>query len=141
VNELHIEYTEDLSEAADVKMTEGHENYERENGIEINFKNFSFTLSDEKGEVFGVLSAYTAYSEIYVEDLWVDESLRQKGYGRKLLQTLEHYFDGKGYNNINLVTNEFQAPLFYKKCGYDIEFVRVNKSNSKLTKTFFIKYL
>ncbi|MDM5089265.1 GNAT family N-acetyltransferase [Aeromonas bestiarum] len=141
MNELHIEYTEDLSEAADAKMTEGHENYERENGIEINFKNFSFTLSDEKGEVFGVLSAYTAYSEIYVEDLWVDESLRQKGYGRKLLQTLEHYFDGKGYNNINLVTNEFQAPLFYKKCGYDIEFVRVNKSNSKLTKTFFIKYL
>ncbi|WP_157774611.1 MULTISPECIES: GNAT family N-acetyltransferase [Aeromonas] len=141
MNELHIEYTEDLSEAADAKMTEGHENYERENGIEINFKNFSFTLSDEKGEVFGVLSAYTAYSEIYVEDLWVDESVRQKGYGRKLLQTLEHYFDGKGYNNINLVTNEFQAPLFYKKCGYDIEFVRVNKSNSKLTKTFFIKYL
>lgn len=141
MNELHIEYTEDLSEAADAKMTEGHENYERENGIEINFKNFSFTLSDEKGEVFGVLSAYTAYSEIYVEDLWVDESLRQKGYGRKLLQTLEHYFDGKSYNNINLVTNEFQAPLFYKKCGYDIEFVRVNKSNSKLTKTFFIKYL
>lgn len=141
MNELHIEYTEDLSEAADAKMTEGHENYERENGIEINFKNFSFTLSDEKGEVFGVLSAYTAYSEIYVEDLWVDESLRQKGYGRKLLKTLEHYFDGKGYNNINLVTNEFQAPLFYKKCGYDIEFVRVNKSNSKLTKTFFIKYL
>ncbi|WP_378081478.1 GNAT family N-acetyltransferase [Aeromonas bestiarum] len=141
MNELHIEYTEDLSEAADAKMTEGHENYERENGIAINFKNFSFTLSDEKGEVFGVLSAYTAYSEIYVEDLWVDESLRQKGYGRKLLQTLEHYFDGKGYNNINLVTNEFQAPLFYKKCGYDIEFVRVNKSNSKLTKTFFIKYL
>lgn len=141
MNELHIEYTEDLSEAADAKMTEGHENYERENGIEINFKNFSFTLSDEKGEVFGVLSAYTAYSEIYVEDLWVDESLRQKGYGRKLLQTLEHYFDGKGYNNINLVTNEFQAPLFYKKCGYDIEFVRVNKSNSKLTKTFFIKFL
>ncbi|WP_348687914.1 GNAT family N-acetyltransferase [Aeromonas bestiarum] len=141
MNELHIEYTENLSEAADAKMTEGHENYERENGIEINFKNFSFTLSDEKGEVFGVLSAYTAYSEIYVEDLWVDESLRQKGYGRKLLQTLEHYFDGKGYNNINLVTNEFQAPLFYKKCGYDIEFVRVNKSNSKLTKTFFIKYL
>ncbi|EKP0276531.1 GNAT family N-acetyltransferase [Aeromonas bestiarum] len=141
MNELHIEYTEDLSEAADAKMTEGHENYERENGIAINFKNFSFTLSDEKGEVFGVLSAYTAYSEIYVEDLWVDESLRQKGYGRKLLQTLEHYFDGKGYNNINLVTNEFQSPLFYKKCGYDIEFVRVNKSNSKLTKTFFIKYL
>ncbi|WDL83716.1 GNAT family N-acetyltransferase [Aeromonas bestiarum] len=141
MNELHIEYTEDLSEAADAKMTEGHENYERENGIAINFKNFSFTLSDEKGEVFGVLSAYTAYSEIYIEDLWVDESLRQKGYGRKLLQTLEHYFDGKGYNNINLVTNEFQAPLFYKKCGYDIEFVRVNKSNSKLTKTFLIKYL
>lgn len=50
-------------------------------------------------------------------------------------------FTGSGYNNINLVTNAFQAPDFYKSWGYEIEFIRVNQANPKLTKTFFIKYL
>ena len=138
---FEIKYTGELSKDANDKMTLGHEKYERENGIEINFNRFAFILSDEVGEVFGVLHAYTAYSEIYIEDLWVDESLRRMGYGKKLVQALENHFKGSGYNNINLVTNEFQAPDFYKKCGYEIEFIRVNKDNNKLTKTFFIKYL
>lgn len=28
----------------------------------------------------------------------------------------------------------------YEKCGFELEFVRKNKSNPKLTKYFFIKY-
>lgn len=140
MNTLKIEYTENLSDEANDKMTAGHEKYEYENGIEINYKNFAFTLSDQNGEIFGILNAYTAYSEIYIEDLWIDESLRRMGHGKQLVQALENHFKGKGYNNINLVTNEFQSPDFYKKCGYDVEFIRINKENNKLTKTFLIKY-
>ncbi|MCS6097797.1 GNAT family N-acetyltransferase [Shewanella baltica] len=140
MNTLKIEYTENLSDEANDKMTAGHEKYEHENGIEINYKNFAFTLSDQNGEIFGILNAYTAYSEIYIEDLWVNESLRRMGHGKQLVQALENHFKGKGYNNINLVTNEFQSPDFYKKCGYDVEFIRINKENNKLTKTFLIKY-
>ena len=44
-------------------------------------------------------------------------------------------------DNINLETNAFQAVGFYKKCGFEVEFVRHNKTNPKLTKTFFIKRL
>ncbi len=141
MNTLKIEYTENLSADANNKMTTGQEKYERDNGVTINFREFAFVLSNENGEIFGVLNAYTAYAEIYIEDLWVDESVRRMGYGKQLMQALENHFRGKGYNNINLVTNEFQAPGFYKKCGYKVEFIRVNKTNSKLTKTFFIKYL
>ncbi|TQQ53939.1 GNAT family N-acetyltransferase, partial [Vibrio cholerae] len=137
MNTLQIQYTENLADEANDKMTAGHEKYEHENGIEINFKHFAFTLSNQNGDVFGVLNAYTAFSEIYIEDLWVDESLRRMGYGKQLVQALENHFKDKGYNNINLVTNEFQAPNFYKKCGYDVEFIRINKENHKLTKTFF----
>jgi ribosomal protein S18 acetylase RimI-like enzyme len=75
-----------------------------------------------------------------VDDMWVDSSCRGKGYGRKLLQELENRFEGKGFNNINLVTSAFSAPEFYKKCGFIVEFVRENKINPQLTKTFFIKY-
>jgi ribosomal protein S18 acetylase RimI-like enzyme len=137
---LKIKYTENLSVEASAKMLVGHEKYEAENDIDIRFKNFAFILSNEKDEVFGVLKAYAAFAEVYVEDLWIDESLRRRGYGRQLLQALENHFKGKDYNNINLVTNEFQAPAFYKKCGYEVEFIRVNELNPKLSKTFFIKY-
>ena len=41
-----------------------------------------------------------------------------KNIGRKLLNNLEESFKNKGYNNINLVTNGFQAAEFYKKCGF-----------------------
>ncbi|HEV8052712.1 MAG TPA: GNAT family N-acetyltransferase [Parachlamydiaceae bacterium] len=85
------------------------------------------------------LNAFTAFSEIYVDDIWVYQFFRGKGYGRKLLQELENRFKGKGFNNINLVTNAFQAPEFYKKCGFTVEFIRINVQNPKLTKTFFIK--
>lgn len=114
--------------------------YETKNGVDVNHKQFSIVLCDEKGDAQGILTAFTAFAEIYVENLWVDTACRGKGLGRKLLQELERHFEGKGFNNINLVTNAFQAPGFYEKCGFQAEFVRVNKKNPKLTKTFFVKF-
>ena len=29
---------------------------------------------------------------------------------------------------------------FYKKCGFDVEFIRENNDNPKLNKYFFVKY-
>ncbi len=82
----------------------------------------------------------TAYAEVYIDDLWVDTSWRGKGYGRKLLQALENRFKNKGFNNINLVTSAFQAPGFYRKCGYVEEFIRENNHNPRLSKSFFVKF-
>ena len=65
---------------------------------------------------------------------------RKKGIGRALMRHLEARHKGQGYNNINLVTSHFQAPGFYKKCGFSVEFERLNPKNPKLSKTFFIKF-
>ena len=138
---MKIEFRETLSQDIQDKMTKGHLEYEREHGIDINYNEFAFVLVDGNDEVFGVLNAYTAFAEIYIEDMWVARSVRGKGYGRALISRLENHFIDKGYNNINLVTSAFQAPGFYKKCGYTVEFIRENKTNPKLTKSFFIKYL
>ena len=132
-----IEFTDTLSEDIEEKMRKDLVDYESSHGIDVNYKKFALVLKDESGNVIGVLNAFTAFSEIYVDDMWVDSFYRGKGYGRKLLQELENHFEGKGFNNINLVTSAFNGPEFYKKCGFNVEFVRENKINSKLTKTFY----
>ncbi len=135
-----IEFTDTLPDEIEKKMRKDLIAYESSHSIDVNYKKFVLILRDEPGNVLGVLNAFTAFSEIYIEDMWVDSSHRRKGYGRKLLRELENHFEGKGFNNINLVTSAFSAPGFYKKCGFTAEFVRENKVNPKLTKTFFIKY-
>lgn len=135
-----IEFVDNLSESIEEKMRKDLVAYESSHGIDVNYKRFSIVLQDTEGEAFGVLNAFTAFAEVYIDDIWVEKSHRGKGYGKVLLQELENHFEGQGFNNINLVTSAFQAPEFYKKCGYRVEFVRENKKNPKLTKTFFIKY-
>jgi ribosomal protein S18 acetylase RimI-like enzyme len=141
MKEIHtIEFVDSLPRDAEEQMDQGYMEYENTHGINVNYKKFALLLRNEKGIAVGVLSAYTAFAEIYVEDIWVDKAYRGKGYGKKLLNELEKHFKGKGFNNINLVTSAFQAPEFYKKCGFTEEFVRVNKINPQFTKTFFVKY-
>lgn len=135
-----INFVDILPEEIEEKMREDLIEYETSQGIDVNYNKFALVLTDEYGDVFGVLNAFTAFSEIYVDDMWVHKSYRGKGYGKKLLQELESHFEDQGFNNINLVTSAFNAPEFYKKCGFTVEFIRENKHNPKLTKTFFIKY-
>lgn len=135
-----IKFVDTLCELIEEQMREDLVNYETSHGIDVNYKRFALVLSDDQNTTLGVLNAFTAFAEIYIDDMWVDSHYRGKGYGRKLIQALEDYFKGKGFNNINLVTNQFQAPEFYKKCGFELEFIRKNIKNSKLTKFFFIKY-
>lgn len=135
-----IEFVDKISHAEEERMTKDLVVYESAHGIDVNYKKFSVVLKDENGTVFGVLNAFTAFAEVYVDDIWVDTAHRGKGFGKKLLQELERHFQGKGFNNINLVTSAFQAPGFYEKCGFQAEFVRINKKNPKLTKTFFVKF-
>lgn len=140
MRECEIEFIGELPKDVYEKMQKDLIKYENSHGIDVNYKKLSLIAKDKEGNAIGVLSAYTAFSEVYVDDIWVEASLRGKGIGSRLLQKLEHHFKGKGFNNINLVTSAFQAPEFYKKCGFSVEFVRINTKNPKLTKTFFVKY-
>ena len=47
-------------------------------------------------------------------------------------------YKDKDYEKIALTTFGFQAPEFYKKLGYELEFVRKD-SDSKLSKHFYLK--
>ena len=138
LNLLKIEIENDF-EKIDKKADELLSKYDAENGVEYNFKKFSF-IAKENDRIIGYLTGFSYYSEVTINNLIVLEEYRGQGVGTKLIEHTENYFKDKGFNNINLVTNEFQAPKFYENCGFDLEFIRKNKENPKLTKYFYVKY-
>ncbi|MCP0912873.1 MULTISPECIES: GNAT family N-acetyltransferase [Legionella] len=140
LNDCKIQLIDKIAAATEKRMMKDLVAYETSHGIDVNYQRFAITISNEDDIIFGVLHAYTAFAEIYVDDIWIDSAYRHQGYGRQLLVALENHFKGQGFNNINLVTSAFQAPEFYKKCGFQAEFTRINKKNPKLSKTFFVKF-
>ena len=135
-----LEFVDDLPKDIYEKGRHENETYEASQGVICDYRTFSIVIRNDSGETIGALTAYSAFAEIYVDEIWVDSDHRKRGLGTKLLSELENRFEGKGFNNINLVTSQFQASGFYEKCGFELEFVRENKHNPRLTKSFFVKY-
>ena len=113
--------------------------YAVQNGVELNYDDFCF-VEEEDGKILGAITGRAYYDEVHVVDLIVDPGCRRSGLGSKLVTTVEETYKGKGYTKITLTTCGFQAPEFYKKLGYQIEFIRENK-DPKLSKYFLSKTL
>ncbi len=137
---LKISLVKQISEATEARMAQGMTEYALSHGINVDWKPFALELVNERNETIGVLEAFSSYSSIYINELWVDKAYRGKGYGTQLIAELERLYKNKGFNNINTVSCAFQAPDFYKKCGFTAEFVRENIQNPKLSMTFFVKF-
>ena len=110
------------------------------NNVQCNYTPFIF-VAKEDNKVIGIITGHSYYKEIHISELIVLEEYRGRKIGSKLVTAVEEYYKGKEYNNINLTTYEFQAPKFYEKCGFEIEFVRKDREYPKLSKYFLIKYL
>mgnify|MGYP004476365653 FL=1 len=136
---LNIEYKEDLDKKISQIIDKEFDQYAYNNGVTSNYKSFAF-VAREDGEFVGILTGKTYYKEVHISDLIVLEKYRNKHIGSKLIEKVEEYYKNKDFENINLITYGFQAPEFYKKCGFEIEFVRKNKENHKLDKYYLVKY-
>ena len=107
--------------------------------VELNFEEYCF-VAEENEEIIGAITGRAYYNEVHIGDLIIDEKYRRLKVGSKLVKVVEEAYAGKGYNKITLTTFGFQAPEFYKKLGYELEFVREDK-DPKLCKYFYIKLL
>lgn len=113
--------------------------YGEQNGVVLNYDEFCFA-AEEDGNILGVITGRAYYNEVHIGDLIVASSLRKGGVGSKLVRAVEDNYRGKGYDKITLTTFGFQAPEFYKKLGYEVEFVREDK-DPKLSKYYLAKEL
>src|ERR1700732_3662128 len=59
-------------------------------------KYFSIFLKNDLENIFGGIQAAFDTQSIYIEMLWVEETLRKQGYGKKLLEAAEREAIKKG---------------------------------------------
>ena len=128
-----VSETDRIDEFTDIEFT----NYATDCDVDLNYEEFCF-IAEEDGNLAGVIVGRAYYNEVHIGDLIVGKDYRRDGVGSKLVAAVENAYKGKGFEKIALTTFGFQAPEFYKKLGYELEFVREDK-NPKLSKYFYIK--
>ena len=82
-------------------------------------KNICYVLQSPSGEIVGGLIGATYWNWLYINLMWVREDLRGQGYGQQLLTQAEDEAINRGAKHAYLDTFSFQAPIFYKKSGYE----------------------
>jgi len=134
-----IKRVNEINDAVDEFINKSFTDYAVKNDVALNFEEYCFA-AEEDGEIIGVITGRAYYNEVHIGDLIIDESYRRMNIGTKLVKAVEEAFTGKVYSKITLTTFGFQAPEFYKKLGYSLEFIRED-NDPKLCKYFYIKQI
>jgi ribosomal protein S18 acetylase RimI-like enzyme len=81
-------------------------------------------IRDQDNMIHGGCSFCNFYGCLYIDNLWVEESLRGKGYGTKLMMSAEKFGKEHGCHFATVNTMDWEALDFYKKLGFQVEFAR-----------------
>lgn len=77
-------------------------------------------LRTARGEVMGGAIGLIWGGVLYISFLWVDEAVRGKGAGTRLMDAAEGCARERGCHMVALDTHSFQAQPFYEKRGYEV---------------------
>lgn len=118
------EYNVSSSSEADVRDVEtvhsGLEAYNDAHAGPARFRKVHLFVRDAAGTVRGGLFGRHVWGWLYVELLWVEESVRGNGLGTQLLMEAEREALEAGCTRALLDTFDFQAPTFYRRRGYSV---------------------
>ena len=85
---------------------------------------FAFFVRDENNNIMGGCNGSMYYGCHYIDNLWVDQKLRGKKIGTELMKAAERLAREKGCLFSTVNTMDWEALGFYKKLGYEVEFIR-----------------
>jgi GNAT superfamily N-acetyltransferase len=84
------------------------------------FQAINLFLRSEDGAIAGGLLGELYWGWLSISIVWVDKSLRQQGYGERLVRMAEEEALKNGCQAVHLDTMSFQAKPFYEKLGYAV---------------------
>lgn len=102
------------------KVIDGLIGYNKSQTSDVSYERLTLLLRDSSGEVVGGLLGEIYWEWLHIDILWIDESLREHGYGGKLMAAAEREAIARGCGSVFLDTFSFQALPFYAKLGYEV---------------------
>lgn len=84
------------------------------------FRPIAVVARDARGAIVGGIVGTTNWNWLHVRLVWVSESCRRGGLGRRLMAELERAAVARGCTRAHLDTFSFQARPFYERLGYRV---------------------
>lgn len=116
------------------------EEYDRKH---IQFKlegNVSIGIYENSQLIAGADACMTAFHILYVSTVYVAETYRRRGIGKKVMNEVERRAKLLGANMIRLDTFDWQGKEFYEALGYENVGSYENKED-RFSEFFFVKRL
>ena len=94
----------------------------------------------ERGKIVGGIVGEVWTSVLFIQLFWIEQTLRGKDYGPKLIGAIEDEARRFGATRSYVDTMSFQAPGFYRSCGYK-EFGSIDGYPGGVTRHWLTKSL
>jgi GNAT superfamily N-acetyltransferase len=92
----------------------------RASGRDAGYHPFVLHVLDDAGKAVGGAVGHGSFDWVFVELLFIPESLRGQGIGTRLMRRIEKFARERALVGIWLDTFSFQARPFYEKLGYSV---------------------
>jgi len=103
------------------------------------YKRFAISLR-ERGKIVGGIVGEVWTTVLFIQFFWMEQKYRGKDFGTKLIKVIEDEARKFGATRSYLDTMSFQAPGFYRSCGYK-EFGSIEGYPGGVTRHWFTKAL
>jgi ribosomal protein S18 acetylase RimI-like enzyme len=110
----------DVTKSELERMKAGFVEHDLEFGIQPHTQIRYGVVAMDGDKFIGCASGLMDRNWFFLSDLWLEKEYRGRGTGTRLLQMLEAKVFELGIARIYTWTAGFEAPLFYKRQGYEI---------------------
>ncbi len=119
-DEYAISFEQDASQPVRQAINHGLEDFNQQQAGDPHYQRLAFTVRGAGQEILGGVLGQIFWGGLFIDTLWVEGELRGRGYGHRLLQSIEDEARRRGARMVYLDTFSFQAPDFYRRHGYRV---------------------